>query len=218
MEPGMTDNPLGDYSSTLAGDIGDELADDLRALIKGELEPGERLLWAARSHPPFEPPSAGFYVSFSIAMLFFGVGLAIVSRQRNRVFVDDTALIYGLSLLGIGCLVAIGMVAAWNSRRSERRRLSRVRYAVTDRRAIIWTPEPKGVAIRIQTLFQGQIRTLVRVERPDGSGSLEFSRRPVDLDFEWPVVGFQHIPDVRRVEQIIRNNLINSDQLPLDRA
>ncbi len=209
---------IGETAYTRATELDNDLADDLHALVKRELEPGERLLWAARSNPPFDPPSSGFYASIAIALVLLSAGIAIVSRQRNRIFIDDGTMIVGFVFLAFGAIFVVGVIAAWNSRLNDRRRLSRVRYAVTDRRAIIWTPEPKGAAIRIQTLCQGQIQTVVRVERPDGSGSLEFSRRPVDLDYEWPIVGFQHILEVRRVEQIIRNSLIKSDQLPLDRA
>jgi hypothetical protein len=33
-------------------------ADDLRARVKAELEPGERPLWASSSHPSLAPPEA----------------------------------------------------------------------------------------------------------------------------------------------------------------
>jgi len=218
MEPGLTDNQLRDYSSTPADDISDGPADELRALVKGELDPGERLLWAARSDPPFEPIGAGFYVCTAIALLCLGVGVALVAPRGNRQFVDDGSITAGLVFLGIGGLFVIGLIAAWNNRRTERRRFSSVCNAITERRAIIWTPEPKGGAIRVQTVARGQVKNLVRIERPDGSGSLEFSGEWDSINFEWHPFGFKHIPEVRRVEQIIRTTLIKSEPVPLSRG
>jgi len=45
---GQTDSFRSASDDELVGD----LANDLRARVKSELEPGERLLWAARSVPP----------------------------------------------------------------------------------------------------------------------------------------------------------------------
>jgi len=204
-----------DVSFAAASDVGDSLTDDLRARFKGELEPGERLLWAARSDPPVTPLAAGYYVSIAIALVCLGVGIAILAPRGNRHSVDDSTMTAGLVFIGIGCLFVIGLIAAWNNRWSERRRLSNVCYAITDRRAIVWAPEPKGDAIRVQVVARGQLRNLVRVERPDGSGSLEFSGEGDYVAVHWPPFGFMHIPEVRRVEQIIRNNLIMSEQVPL---
>jgi len=201
-----------DVSLAATSELGGGLTDDLRARLKGELEPGERLLWAARSDPPFEPPSAGFLVSIAIALVCLAVGVAIAAPRENRHAVNDSTMTAGLVFLGIGCLFVIGLIAAWRNRWSERRRLSNVCYAITNRRAIVWAPEPKGDAIRVHTVPRGQVRKLVRIECPNGSGSLEFSGEWENIDFEWHPFGFKHIPEVRRVEQIIRNNLITSEQ------
>jgi hypothetical protein len=85
-------------------------------------------------------------------------------------------------------------------------------YAVTDRRAISWVPEPKGDAIRVRTLPRGNIGEVTRVERPDGSGSLEFSLTEGSHYYAFCHYGFRHIPEVRRVEQIIRNTLMTTDR------
>jgi hypothetical protein len=208
MEPGMTDNRP---SSLPAEDVDDGLTDDVRAPFKGELEPGERLLWAARSDPPVEPVPAGFYVCIAIALVCLAVGVSLVAPRGNRHVVNDGSMTGGLVFLGIGCLFVIGLIATWHNRWSERRRLSKVRYAITDRRAIVWAPERRGDAIRVHTVPRGQVTNLVRIERPDGSWSLEFSGERDNIDFEWHPFGFKHIPEVRRVEHIIRNNLIKSD-------
>jgi len=206
------DHGIEDAALAAAGELGEGLADELRFRFKGELEPGERLLWAARSDPPFEPVTAGYYVCAAISLVCLAVGVAIAVPRGNRHFNDGSEVTGALVFLGIGCLFLIGLIAAWNSRRTERRRYRDTCYAITDRRAIVWSPEPKGAAIRVQTISRGQVRNLVRIERPDGSGSLELYAERDNVDFEWHPFGFKHIPEVRRVEQIIRNNLIKSEQ------
>ena len=71
--------------------------------------------------------------------------------------------------------VLLGLIGNWRSRAKEHERASRALYAITDRRAIIWSPEPKGNAVRIRTIPRGEIYNLVRLENPDGSGSVLFS-------------------------------------------
>ncbi|MFI5460066.1 MAG: hypothetical protein ACHRXM_32000 [Isosphaerales bacterium] len=220
MEPGLTDNRRGNYSSAPVDDMSDGLTDDLRARVKSELEPGERLLWAARSDPPIQPVGAGFYACSAITLLLIGVALGFsvlgyTDAQGHDHVGDQSAISVGLTFLGWSCVFVIGLVLVWRSRVREHRRKANVCYAITDRRAIIWAPEPKGDAIRVQAVARGQVKNVVRLERPDGSGSLEFSGDRGDFAFAWPPFGFKHIPEVRRVEQIIRNNLIKSEQGPL---
>ena len=50
----------------------------------------------------------------------------------------------------------------------------------------------------------------MRIERPDGSGTLEFTRTLNDFDYYFHFK-FEHIPEVRRVEQIVRNNLMTNE-------
>jgi hypothetical protein len=73
-------------------------------------------------------------------------------------------------------------------------------------------PEPDGKATRIQALARGRFRNLSRVESPDGSGHLEFSGTQGDHSFDYfNPFKFAHVREVRRVEQIVRSNLITSD-------
>ena len=119
--------------------------------------------------------------------------------------------------LVVAAVIVLSLIAYWRSVIKRRLRDANVCYAVTDRRAIVWTPEPKRNVVEIRTIPRGDIRNLVRVQAPDGSGSLSFAIGPkastADIDVEWRPLGFQHVPDVRRVEQIVRNNLMNSDGL-----
>ena len=69
-------------------DFDDGLSDDLRARVKGELEPGERLLWAARSDPR---SSVWFRRSMSSARsrLCFSCWVLLASCARRQGSVHD---------------------------------------------------------------------------------------------------------------------------------
>ena len=59
----------GDFSVAPIGDSFDALTDELRASVKGELEPGERLLWAARSELTFLEGIGFAFLAFSAPRL-----------------------------------------------------------------------------------------------------------------------------------------------------
>jgi hypothetical protein len=204
-----------DFSLALVRELEDGLSDDVRAQIKSELEPGERVLWAAQSNPPVDSRGLAYYIVCMITLVFFGMGLFfIIPPRAGPNAAGDSTIGLGIVLLVIDSLFMIGLTAGWNGRRKHRRQMANTYYAITDRRVIIWVPEPTGDAVRVQALERGEFKHLVRIERTDGSGSLEFSAAPRDADF-----GYYHrfmlanIPAVRRVEQIVRNNLMTRDQV-----
>jgi hypothetical protein len=80
---------------------------------------------------------------------------------------------------------------------------ARVKYAVTDRRAIMWTLQANSDAIRAQALGQPLVKNLIRVERPDGCRHLEFSSAPEDLE-----LGYFHLADPTSHEEWPRHTLI----------
>jgi hypothetical protein len=213
-QSGIDDQSLG------AGEFNHDMDTDLRAILKGELEPGERLLWAGRSDPVAERFGLGFYLFSAIAMILLVlgvVGIASFSIARRHHHFDDGSIGVGLLFVGVACVIVFGLIANGIHRRREFRRKSNILYAVTDQRAIVWTPEQKGDAIRIKTVQRGQIMTVERVQRPDGSGNLFFStgRGHVspEYDFDWHDFGFKDIHEVRRVEQIVRNNLVSIEKV-----
>jgi hypothetical protein len=212
-----------DRSLEAAGEFNDGTDADLHAILKGELEPGERLLWARRSEPVAEVFGLGFYLFSAVAMILLVLGVvgigSFLDARRHRHFFDESSIGVGLLFLGVACVIVIGLIAYWNGRRREFRRKANILYAVTDRRAIVWTPEPKGDAIRIKTVDRGQIQTLERVQRPNGSGDLIFSTwkghamPDPDYDCGWYSFGFRDIHDVRRVEQVVRHNLVSIEKM-----
>jgi hypothetical protein len=206
-----------DFSVAPTGDGFDSLTDDLCTRVKGELESGERLHWAARSEPPFVRFGIAFYVWSVITAILLGLGAVGIVRSLNRErFNDGSEMTLGVVLVVVASMFAIGLIGNWIGRMKRYRNDATVCYAITDRRAIIWTPEPKSNAVRIRTFPRGEIRNLVRVQAPDGSGSLLFAPRGIesteDFDANWSQDGFRHIRAVRRVEQIVRNNLMNSER------
>jgi hypothetical protein len=216
MQPSWNDPGHFDSGPLTDADLSDslDLANEVRARVKGELQPGERLLWAGQPFPPPAPVGVGYLVVVAIALVLiaFGVGamghaLGDVRARAN----NESTMPLGIGLSLIGCIMIICTVGSRFSERIQRSRMASVCYAVTDHRAITWIPEPKTDAVRVHSVFRGQIEGVVRLERPDGSGSLEFAYSKNVVPYHWQYAGFQHIPEVRRVEQIIRNNLMTNE-------
>lgn len=202
------DNGLYD---TVADEFGDGLPDILRARVKAELESGERLIWAAGSHPPIPRLGVGFFVWCLIALVLLAAGAVVYGRglHRGPRHGDGDPATLGIVLISVGVMIAAIAGGSRIGKRFEQARQRGVFYAVTDRRAISWLPEAGSDAIRIRSLHRGQIADVVRVERPNGSGSLEFLLAHERHEHYWNHEGFSHVPEVRRVEQIIRQQLIS---------
>ncbi len=188
-----------------------DLSDDLRELIKPELGSGERLVWASRANRrSARDAGLGTHAGAAIwACGFLAVSIAgfTVSIGFPQWFRDLDAGIVGFSLIFgvIGFLVAIGTVASLVSNGTERRRMRGRTYALTDRRAIIWCPEPGSAAVAVHTFPRGSIKVenIKRTQYPDGSGNV--SMRPFHED----PAGFLGVADVRRVEELIRRFLVD---------
>jgi hypothetical protein len=194
----------------------DALPEDLLGLIKPELAPGERLIWASRANPrPSRSPS-GYEVGALWALGLFLVS-AVCFAAFFGAFGGRFATIEAVSgtlgfLLGIASfLVLVGMAGTWISKEAENPIVKKGCYALTDRRAIVWNAKSGSSAIDVSSYHRGTIKNLHRSEYPDGSGDVIF-RLGEGLS-EWPEVGFQGIAEVRRVEDLVRRFLIVSDSL-----
>ena len=186
-----------------------DLPDDLLELIKPELAPGERLIWAGKplgSRDRFLP---GFRVALIWAAGFFtvsGLSFAAFFGAFGRRLETIEALTFPGIIAGIiGTLVLTGAVANWVSEGPSRKNINLKRFALTDRRAIIWTPLDRR-STRVDSLQRGKIKDVHRVEDDDGAGSVHF-HCPLPNDYSG-TQSFIGIADVRRVEELVRRFLI----------
>ncbi len=189
------------------------LPEDWLARIKPELAPGERLIWAGQGKPGRNISGRAFAmiyaVGFAVVGAFGFAGLYGLFGPRLRVIESALALM-GVSGCAIAFLIAIGAVAVFFEKRSERRLLAGYLYALTDSRAITWSPSGKGVTVH--STFRGSVKGVHRFEYADGSGSVLFDNTPVNT--YGLGTGFYEIPDARRVEALVRLHLIGDDRTP----
>lgn len=199
-------------------EVGGDLPDDLRGRIKSELIPGERLLWAARARPRRPRFSFAYLVWYLIATIILGLGgfsLAAFWGAFGYRDEDDAALKLGFAAGVVGFFVTVVTTCVWASRRAQWARTANTLHALTDRRAIIWTPVMNSDGIEVHTIERGRVEKIHRVEYPDGSGDVILTY-PGDSvaynpDFVPERVGFKDIPEVRRVEDLLRKTLFAPD-------
>lgn len=196
-----------DLFPAIEDDFGDGLTEDLRARVKSELESGERLLWVARSSPPPVTTGKGYFIAFGIGLLFAAGGVAVIIRSFGRPRFHNDAAFDGVMMMIAGSAVAAATIAVRISAAYRRERQANTYYALTDRRAISWIPESKDGSIRVRSLGRGRIQDVARVERPDGTGTLEFTLPRASTEYPAPKEEFKDIPEVRRVEQLVRIHL-----------
>jgi hypothetical protein len=188
----------------------DALPEELAEFVKPELQPGERLLWAAVEQP--RPASA---IKFPLSSLL----LALVSLGVSAASFTGIFGVYRQSFLSVeGLMIGVGIVAAIVGiiaggvaieQLSNRGRSLKKTYALTDRRAIIWMPRKDSKAVEVFTMSRGSINAIHRLEYPDGSGDVKF-RQPSEEYYYVP--GFDCITNVRAVEDLVRRTLIDTDQ------
>jgi hypothetical protein len=168
-----------------------------------QIEPGERLLWSGAPAPGAAAlgalPASLFGIPFTGFAVFWIWGAATAATHAP----GPWALfpLFGTPFL----LIGLGMLAAplWAAMRAG----STV-YAVTERRALIIL---RGGAGGVTSYSHAELQQLMRIERPDGSGSLFFAWQasPSTRAFQqFSRVGFVGIADVRRVERLIRENIL----------
>ncbi|MFO0951326.1 MAG: hypothetical protein U0835_09280 [Isosphaeraceae bacterium] len=193
-------------------EVGGFLADELRALLKAELVPGERLLWAGQPVPWREPVGCGLVGSGVLA----GVLLSATALCLVQVFANPFAETAGLVTLGVitlvfGVIVAIAVASNLARRRRTRKARHRILFALTDRRAILWRPETESAGTSVISFRTGEVARVHRVEFEDGSGNVVFTPREPPHRYEFPhLSGFERIAEVRRVEEMARRILVDS--------
>ncbi len=187
--------------------LGDDLAEDLRARLRAELEPGERVLWAGRGLPRPLPPIRVFPAFFA-AFLCGTSGFALTvlfgiygfrSMDREMLF------LLCLAPAALGAVVALGMAAAWARHRVWQWRVERSFYVVTDQRAIVGRFRPSTGEIEFVSWTAGAFDGTLCIEHGDGTGAVYFL---YDGEVNEPRWGFEEIREPRRVEALIREVLL----------
>lgn len=156
--------------------MGIDLDPQARTRVDAELEPGENLLWAgtgrvdrrvfdavARLMPT--PGTLGTMVPilFSIILGFAAAGIF-------------RSLIAGIAL-GTASLIVLtrrSMMFRGVTDRMTNLLDTPLLYALTDRRALVWTPSPLEDSIAVRSFTPAEMNAFMRIDRPDGTGDLIF--------------------------------------------
>src|SRR5258708_7135110 len=114
---GQTDG----FSLAPDDDLASNLTDDMRARVKGELEPGERLLWAARSYPPAVAIGVASLFVSAVGLILLACGVGALAHAHDFSQREQGSL---ASL--VGCVLIIGTIASWYIRRAGQHQRSNV--------------------------------------------------------------------------------------------
>lgn len=188
------------------------LSRDLAALVDGELQPGEQLVWTGQPLPSrFARRSLGL-VLFGLPWTAFAVfWIAGASHFKVPDFSHGSGFfpLFGLPFV----LIGLGMLTSplW-----LRRRARRTVYALTDRRALILGGGGWG-SRAVRSFEPEKLRDLRRVQHRDGSGDVIFERtwsnhgRNADQTTDY---GFLAVREVKDVEARVRQ-LAELGKIPL---
>jgi hypothetical protein len=196
---------------------GNAIPEELVEFVKSELYPGEQLLWAGVSRP-WQPVNtwAGLK-GFVLALLCLGLSsflfYSIFGPWRARLLAWENPILWSALALGlVGISSFVVSLFIWDEYRMRRAPSPKMTYALTDRRAIVWTPLAGTSAVEVITYFPKMIKKLHRVEYPDGSGDVIFAGPTFDDEEEGAASsGFFGVDEVRRVEDLVRRSLLESD-------
>lgn len=179
----------------------DFLPGDLGTLVDSELAKGERIAWIGQPIPGRMAQSSIPLVLFGIPFTAFAVfWMAMASGIAGRAGggVRLFFVLWGIPFIVVG----LGMLTSpfWIYRKA----LGTI-YAITDRRALL---VEKGLwgRIVVRSFEPSSLGALSRIQNADGSGSLVFQReyRPGGRRGRFVDVGFLAVPDVKEVEERIR--------------
>jgi hypothetical protein len=178
--------------------------------VREELKSGERLLWTAqpicnRAWYPSIP-----IVLFAIPWTLFSLSFVVVAFRMTRHVADSNSSPTGLMPFAVplfGLLFVLVGVWMLSTPYWMRRRAQKTVYALTDQRALILTPAWRN-AVTVRSIRPEDLSARTRTQRPDGSGSIFFTRLTVikpdaEGGTRTETVGFEHITDVRAVEELI---------------
>lgn len=182
-----------------------QTSDDPASVIQGQLEAGERLLWAGRPRAGIRfQPAYALYLPFSLAFLGFVMFWGYLVFVHARIFYIPLMIFWFIFVL-VSVENVIGPVLLDKLNRETSY------YGVTDRRAIVVSHLFKGInrSIELSAVTEMQVK-----EKSDGSGTIFFVigyLRPVYRTGSYlhyilrGASAFEQIPQVWQVEQIVRD-------------
>jgi hypothetical protein len=184
-----------------------ELSERQRAALKGDLLPGESVIWAGRGIPQPARSIRAFPALFA-AFLCGCSGFALMVLYGiygvRKMGIGEMLFLLSLAPAALGGVTAIGLAASRARHYLWQRRIARCFYVLTDRRAIAGCEVGTAHAI----LFPWTTRLFDdtrRVEHGDGIGSVYFVRDGEVID---PHRGFEGIREAGRVEAMMREVLL----------
>ena len=187
-------------------------ADELPLLVKPELQPGERLLWAARAQRKLPGEAIkvigpSIFTFTSLALCFLAFYASFGPTRPQLLSIEPVLLSIGAITMFTGLISGVLTVYCVADQWLTRGRFVAKLYALTDRRAIIWIPQKPSNAIEVHSFARGTIKDIHRLEYPDGSGSVRFG--PILDGYHNSPMGFEGVADVRFVEDLSRRTLID---------
>jgi hypothetical protein len=176
---------------------------ELEALVKAELDPGERVRWTGQPNPGLLSRRGVSRALFGIPFTAFSVfWIAAASRFRMPDFSQGGFSffpLFGIPFFLVGLFLLTSPL--W-MRQSARR----TAYILTERRAITFVAG-FGRAITGRSYELHRLLDIERVQNPDGSGDLIFERTShTDRDGKTTSTeqGFLAVSDVKKVETLVR--------------
>jgi hypothetical protein len=184
--------------------------------LDNEVKSGERVLWTGQ-------PAAGFrhhlhtlpavlfgipWTAFAIFWVTMAIGMGS-HMARTSESIPFSLMSVVMPLFGLPfILVGLYMISSpyWQMRKS-----SKTVYALTDQRAIILEPTWRG-EMTVRSVPHEHLIDRTRTQDNNGIGSLTFTRlttvtsRPKG-GTSTVTVGFQNIPDVKSVDELIERTL-----------
>jgi hypothetical protein len=189
----------------------DFLPTELASLVDAELAKGERIVWIGR-------PIAWRFALPSVPILLFGIpftAFALFWIGAARGFPGagvPVFALFGIPFVVVGLCMLLSPF--WMLYRA-----GRTAYVVTDRRALVIEHGPFG-RVMVRSFEPENLAVLSRTQHADGSGNLIF-RREFRLEGRrgrFADIGFLAVPDVREVEERIRELVRSANRPDGDRA
>lgn len=204
----------------------DGLSEKWQQRVQEELDPEEQVLWMGSPDPartagrPLSTPAARVgLVTFASAVAWLLLATQVIGPPRPGNPFPWLILVPALFPVITFAILATWMPGGITGRRLPYR-ASHTLYLITNQRVAIMEG---GQPMKVRSLTPAQLTNMVRRQRPDGSGDLILTREPGTLSegwaggsnwaaYAWREVGLFGLADVRGVERVIRQNLLQDGQ------